>query len=63
LLYLLEVQTAFSGGLYHINAFDQPGVEEGKKATAALMGRGKAEDKQKAREVAALQKKKTRKAL
>lgn len=63
LLYMLEVQTAFSGGLYHINAFDQPGVEEGKKATAALMGRGKAEDKKKSAEIAAFQKKKKRKAL
>ena len=63
LLYMLEVQTAFSGGLYNINAFDQPGVEEGKKATAALMGRGKDEDKAKKREVAALQKKKKRKAI
>jgi glucose-6-phosphate isomerase len=39
LLYLLEVQTAFSGALYGINPFDQPGVEEGKQATYALMGR------------------------
>ncbi|MFH1008763.1 MAG: glucose-6-phosphate isomerase [Candidatus Latescibacterota bacterium] len=40
LLYMLEVQTVFSGGLYAINPLDQPGVEEGKKATYALMGRG-----------------------
>ena len=39
LLYMLEVQTAFSGELYGINAFDQPGVEAGKVATYALMGR------------------------
>jgi glucose-6-phosphate isomerase len=39
LLYMLEVQTAFSGELYGINPFDQPGVEEGKQATYALMGR------------------------
>lgn len=38
-LYLLEVQTAFAGELLNINAFDQPGVEEGKEATYALMGR------------------------
>jgi len=63
LLYMLEVQTAFSGGLYNINAFDQPGVEEGKKATAALMGRGTDKDKVKEREIAAFQKKKTYKAL
>lgn len=39
LIYVFEVQTAFSGGLYQINAFDQPGVEGGKEATYALMGR------------------------
>jgi glucose-6-phosphate isomerase len=63
LLYLLEVQTAFAGGLYNINAFDQPGVEEGKKATAALMGRGRPEDVKKTDEIKAFQKKKTRKAV
>lgn len=30
LLYLLEVETAFAGELLNIDAFDQPGVEEGK---------------------------------
>ncbi len=30
LLYVLEVETAYLGELYNINAFDQPGVEEGK---------------------------------
>ncbi|HWJ03673.1 MAG TPA: glucose-6-phosphate isomerase, partial [Verrucomicrobiae bacterium] len=39
LLYMLEVETAFVGELLNINAFDQPGVEEGKNATYALMGR------------------------
>ena len=39
LLYMLEVQTAFSGELYGVDAFDQPGVEAGKVATYALMGR------------------------
>jgi glucose-6-phosphate isomerase len=39
LLYFLEVQTAFAGLLYNINPFDQPGVEAGKKAAFALMGR------------------------
>lgn len=39
LLYLFEVQTAFAGELLNINAFDQPGVEEGKNATYALLGR------------------------
>ncbi|MFS8501658.1 MAG: glucose-6-phosphate isomerase [Caldicoprobacter sp.] len=45
LLYLLEVETAFAGELLNINAFDQPGVEEGKNATYALMGRPGYEDK------------------
>jgi len=39
LLYMLEIQTAAAGELFNINAFDQPGVEEGKTATYALMGR------------------------
>lgn len=38
-LQLLEFQTAFTGELLGINAFDQPGVELGKKFTFALMGR------------------------
>jgi glucose-6-phosphate isomerase len=39
LLYLLEMQTAYAGELYNINAFDQPGVELGKNYTYGLMGR------------------------
>jgi glucose-6-phosphate isomerase len=39
LIYLFEFQTALSGELYNIDAFDQPGVEAGKIATYALMGR------------------------
>ncbi len=39
LLYLLEVATAVSGELYDIDAFDQPGVEAGKKRAYALLGR------------------------
>lgn len=39
LLLLFELQTAFAGELLHINAFDQPGVEEGKNATYALLGK------------------------
>jgi len=39
LIYLLEVETAFIGELYGINAFDQPGVELGKVLTCAFMGR------------------------
>jgi glucose-6-phosphate isomerase len=36
---LLEFQTAFAGELYGVNAFDQPGVELGKKLTNGLMGK------------------------
>jgi len=39
LLYMLEVQTAIAGELYKINTFDQPGVEQAKNYTYALMGR------------------------
>lgn len=39
LLYMLEVQTAIAGALYNINAFNQPGVEQSKNYTYALMGR------------------------
>jgi glucose-6-phosphate isomerase len=39
LLYFFEVQTAFTGALLDINAFDQPGVEMGKNATYALLGK------------------------
>ncbi len=39
MMYMYEVQTAFAGKLYGINAFDQPGVEAGKIAAFALMGR------------------------
>lgn len=38
LLYLLEVATAMAGELYDVNAFDQPGVEEGKRIARALLG-------------------------
>ncbi|PLX78080.1 MAG: glucose-6-phosphate isomerase, partial [Desulfuromonas sp.] len=39
LIYLFEVQTLFAGGLFGVNPLDQPGVEEGKNFTYALMGR------------------------
>jgi glucose-6-phosphate isomerase len=39
LFQLLEFQTAFVGELLNINAFDQEGVELGKKFTFGLMGR------------------------
>ncbi|MEG1710304.1 MAG: glucose-6-phosphate isomerase [Clostridia bacterium] len=39
LLYLFEMQTAFTGAMLNINTYNQPGVEEGKNATYALFGR------------------------
>ena len=39
LIYMLELATAFAGGLYQVNPFDQPGVEFGKDYTYAMMGR------------------------
>ncbi len=47
ILYLFEVATAFAGELMNINAFDQPGVEEGKNATYAMFGRPGYEEKKK----------------
>ena len=44
LLYMLEVQTAIAGELYNIDTFDQPGVEQAKNYTYALMGRAGYED-------------------
>lgn len=45
LLYFFEVATGFAGELMNINAFDQPGVEEGKNATYAMFGRPGYEEK------------------
>jgi len=45
LLVLLEWETAYMGELLEIDAFDQPGVEEGKRGTYALMGRKGLEEK------------------
>ena len=44
-LYFFEVATAYMGELLDIDAFDQPGVEEGKNATYALFDRPGYEDK------------------
>ena len=41
---MYEIQTAFAGELYNIDAFNQPGVEAGKKATYGLLGREGFED-------------------
>ncbi|OQY08838.1 MAG: glucose-6-phosphate isomerase [Marinitoga sp. 4572_148] len=42
--FMYEFQTAIMGKLLAINAYDQPGVELGKKVTYALMGREGYED-------------------
>ena len=47
LIMFFEIATAFAGELLNINAFDQPGVEEGKNATYAMFGRPGYEDKKK----------------
>ena len=39
LLFLFELQTAYAGAMFHIDTFNQPGVEAGKKATFALLGK------------------------
>ena len=39
LMYFFELVTTVMGELLNVNAFDQPGVEEGKRLTYALMGR------------------------
>lgn len=39
LIFLFEVQTLFAGYLFDVDPLDQPGVEEGKQFTYALMGR------------------------
>ncbi|MCM1043174.1 MAG: glucose-6-phosphate isomerase [Corallococcus sp.] len=45
LLYMLQLQTAYAGAMLGIDAYDQPGVEEGKNATYALFGREGYEEK------------------
>jgi glucose-6-phosphate isomerase len=44
LYFMHEFQTVVAGGLYGVNPFGQPGVEAGKNATYALMGRAGYED-------------------
>ena len=54
LLFLFEAATAFAGELYHIEAFDQPGVEAGKRFAMGLLGRsGYEESREKVAEVMA----------
>lgn len=45
LMYYFMMETAYCGELLNINAYDQPGVEEGKNATYALLGRPGYEEK------------------
>lgn len=39
LLYMMQLQTAYTGAMLNINTYNQPGVEGGKNATYALFGR------------------------
>ncbi|HHT9138020.1 MAG TPA: glucose-6-phosphate isomerase [Candidatus Wunengus sp. YC60] len=39
LFYLLELQTAYAGKFYNVDAFDQPGVEAGKINAFAMLGK------------------------
>ena len=39
LLFYFELQTAYAGAMYNIDTYNQPGVEAGKKATFALLGK------------------------
>lgn len=39
LFYLFELQTAYAGKFYNVNAFDQPGVEAGKINAFAMLGK------------------------
>ena len=45
-------ETAFAGAMLNIDTFNQPGVEEGKKATFAMLGRKGYEQKLKEVEAA-----------
>jgi glucose-6-phosphate isomerase len=45
LLFLLQLQTVYAGGLYGVDPLDQPGVELSKELTYALMGRQGYEEK------------------
>ena len=47
LFYLFELQTAYGGKFYNVNAFDQPGVEAGKINAFAMIGRKGFEQREK----------------
>ncbi len=45
LLFLFEMETAYIGAMLNIDAYNQPGVENGKNATYALLGRNGYDEK------------------
>ncbi|MBO5927036.1 MAG: glucose-6-phosphate isomerase, partial [Clostridia bacterium] len=47
LLFFFELETAYAGEMFDINTYNQPGVEGGKNATYALLGRKGYEEKKK----------------
>ena len=47
LFHFFEIATAFTGALFGINPFNQPGVEEGKNLTYGMMGKKGFEEKRK----------------
>ena len=47
LIYFFELETAYAGELLNVNTYNQPGVENGKNATYALLGRKGYEEKKK----------------
>ena len=47
LLYMFELETAYTGAMLNVDTFNQPGVEGGKNATYALLGRKGYEEKRK----------------
>lgn len=44
LFMLFEIATIYAGALYDVNPLDQPGVEQGKRFTYAMLGRGGFDD-------------------
>jgi len=58
LFHFFELATAFTGFLYNINPFNQPGVEEGKNLTYGMMGKKGFEEKR--REIEAHRRKRGR---
>ena len=47
MLFFFELETAYAGEMFNINTYNQPGVEGGKNATYALLGRKGYEEKKK----------------